>query len=160
LVEQSFRDFADGNNCRGRKRFNELLQGRFAKLDNFIRNWPSIFLFISLFMRMHRKCVPKNRVLLNAQLTQNLPYCRSRTFLIRAFLDGKSVTYSSYARNPLPQEIFACKRDPAVSTTAMTRRFSAKNKSRLAVEMSCQPGQLCIWIIAGLAVGAMVAPWV
>jgi hypothetical protein len=52
------------------------------------------------------------------------------------------------------------KRDPTVSPPAMTRRLSAKNKLRNAVEMSCQPGQLCIRTIAGLVVGATVAPWV
>jgi hypothetical protein len=42
----------------------------------------------------------------------------------------------------------------------MTRRFTAKNKFRFAVEMGSEPGQLCIWTIAWLVVVATVAPWI
>src|ERR1039458_139559 len=113
-------------------------------------------------MRMHLKRVPQNRALLNAQSIQFLPDYRGRAFFVRAFLDGKSVTHGGHARNLplLQQEMFAGKRDPAVSTTAITRRFSAKNKLRIAVEMSCQSGQLCIWTIAWHVIGATIAPWV
>src|SRR5208337_2566555 len=113
-------------------------------------------------MRMYWKCVPQNRALLIAQVTQCLPDYRGRTFGIGIAPAGESVTLRNrYARNlPSQQLTFARKRDPAVSAPAMARRFSAKNKLRIAGEMSCQPSQLCIRTIAGLAVGAMVAPWV
>src|SRR5579864_271071 len=112
-------------------------------------------------MRMHLKCVPQNRALLNAQVIQCSPYYRGRGFGVGTSPAGQSVTHPRYAWNFSSQQLtFASKRDPAVSATAMTRRFSAKNKPRIAVEMSCQPGQLCIWTIGWLVVGAMVAPWV
>jgi hypothetical protein len=47
-----------------------------------------------------------------------------------------------------------------VSTTLIARRFSAKNELRIAGKMSCQPRQFCIWTVAWLVVGAMLAPWV
>ena len=112
-------------------------------------------------MRVHWKRVPQNRSVLNAQLVKSLPDYRGRWLSVRKPPDGKSVTHGRYARNlPLPQEIFAGKRDPAVSTTLITRRFSTKNKLRNAVEMSRQPGQLCIWTVAWLVLVAAVAIWV
>src|ERR1035438_8461756 len=112
-------------------------------------------------MRMHLKCVPQNSALLNFQLIQFIPDDLGRAFEIGIVPAGESVIHLRYARNPPIQQLtFASKRDPAVSTAAMTRRFSAKNKLRIAVEMSCQPGQLCIWTVAWLVVVAMVAPWV
>ena len=112
-------------------------------------------------MRMHWKCVPQNRALLNAQVIQCPPDYRGRGFGVGKGPAGQSVTHGRYARNPpLPQETFARKRDPALSTTLIARRFSAKNKLRIAGEMSCQPSQFCIWTIAWLVVGAMVTPWV
>src|SRR5208283_1816121 len=110
---------------------------------------------------MHLKCVPQDRALLNAQLIQFVPDDLGRAFEIGIGPAGESVIHLRYARNrPIQQLTFASKRDPAVSAPAMTRRFSAKNKLRMAVKMSCQPGQLCVRTIAGLAVGALVAPWV
>jgi hypothetical protein len=53
-------------------------------------------------------------------------------------------------RKPMKQKTFASKREPAVSAPEITRRLSVKNKLRVAVERSCQPGQLCIWTIAWL----------
>src|SRR5580704_2357873 len=112
-------------------------------------------------MRMHLKCVPQNRALLNAQVMQCPPDYRGRGFGIGTSPAGQSITHRRYAWNlPSQQLTLASKRDPTVSAPAMTRRFSAKNKLRNAVEMSCQPGQLCIRTIAGLVVGATVAPWV
>src|ERR1700693_1632680 len=117
-------------------------------------------------MRMHWKCVPQNRALLNAQVIQCLPDYRGRGFGVGKGPAGESVTRRKYAwnlpmqRNPMQQKTFASKRDPAVSAPEITRRFSAENKLRIAVKMSCQPGQLCIWTIAWLVVGATVAPWV
>src|SRR5882724_5276515 len=112
-------------------------------------------------MRMHLKCVPQNRALLNAQLIQSLPDYRGRGLGVGKDPASEPVIHLKYARNPpLAQETLTSKRDPAVPTTLITRRFSTKNKFRIAVEMSCQPGQLCIWTIAWLVVRAMVAPWV
>src|SRR6266852_7234059 len=113
-------------------------------------------------MRVHLKRVPQNRAILNAQPIQFLPDCRGGAFFVRTFLDGKSVTHGRHARNLplLQQEMFAGKSDPGVPATAIARRFSAENKLRIAGEMSCQPGQLCIWTIPWLVVVATVAPWV
>ena len=112
-------------------------------------------------MRVHRKCVPQNRALLNAQVIQCLPDYRGRGLGVGKGPARQSVTHGRYARNlPLQQETFARKCDPAVSTTLIARRFSAKNELRIAGKMSCQPGQFCIWTIAWLVVGARLAPWV
>src|ERR1035438_7393428 len=88
-------------------------------------------------MRMHWKCVPQNRALLNAQFTQCVPDYRGRAFGIGKGLARESVALRNrYARNlPSQQLTFASKRDPTVSAPAMTRRFSAKNKLRNALEM-------------------------
>ena len=112
-------------------------------------------------MRMHWKCVPQNCALLNARVVQRLPDYRGRSFFVRTFLDGKSVSHERNARNrPAQKKTFTSKRDPAVSAPAMTRRFSAKNKLRITVEMSREPGQLCLWTIGWLAVVAAVTIWV
>src|ERR1700686_2539209 len=112
-------------------------------------------------MRVHLKRVPQNRAFLNSQVMQCPPDYRGRGLGVGTSPAGQSVTHRRYAWNlPSQQLTFASKRDPAVSAPAMTRRFSAKNKLRNAVELSRQPGQLCIRTIIGLAVGAMVAPWV
>lgn len=118
-------------------------------------------MWFPLLMGMHLKCVPQNRALLNAQLTQFIPDYRGRAFGVGLGPAGESVIHLRYARNlPIQQLTFASKRDPAVPAPAMTRRFTAKNKLRFAVEMGCEPGQLCIWTIAWLVVVATVAPWV
>ena len=118
-------------------------------------------MWVPQFMRMQWKCVPQNRALLNAQIIEFIPDDLGRAFEICIGPSRESGIHLRYARNPLIQQLtFTSKRDPAVSAPAMTRRFAAKNKIRFAGEMSCQPSQLCIRTIAGLAVGATVAPWV
>src|ERR1035441_10853629 len=87
-------------------------------------------------MRMHWKCVPQNRAVLNAQLIQCPPDYRGRGFGVGKGPAGESVIHRRYARNlPIQQKTLASKRDPAVSAPEITRRFSAKNKLRIAVEM-------------------------
>src|ERR1035441_5544667 len=118
-------------------------------------------MWVPQFMRMQWKCVPQNRALLNAQIIEFIPDDLGRAFEIGIGPSGESGIHLRYARNPPIQQLaFTSKRDPAVSAPAMTRRFAAKNKIRFAGEMGCQPGQLCIWTIAGLAVVTVVAPWV
>src|SRR5208337_2594345 len=118
-------------------------------------------MWFPLLMGMHLKCVPQNRALLHAQLTQFIPDYRGRAFGVGLGPAGESVIHLRYARNlPSQQLTFASKRDAAVPAPAMTRRFAAKNKLRIAVEMSCQPGQPCIRTIAWLVVGGTAAPWV